>query len=207
MAVNDNPSRLGCGRLVDDVWERLDRPPDAHERSCPFCTDARADLQRLALATRQLIETDAHDAGLQIGPQVKTAIMTIARSEVRRARRIPLEPPPAGEVEAPLSISEQAVVALVRAAADEIPGVRARRCNVEIDKATLRMAPSTLPPTAAGSRSPITLRVQLRVAVAAGTAIPSLVRQVRARVNRQVLRRVGISVSGVDVEVEDVYDA
>ena len=44
-----DPNRLGCGRSIDDVWARVDLPPDPHEQTCPDCQAARHDLGDLAV--------------------------------------------------------------------------------------------------------------------------------------------------------------
>ena len=44
MAIDEHP-RLGCGRSIDEVWQNIDRPPDAHELACDQCRAARASLQ------------------------------------------------------------------------------------------------------------------------------------------------------------------
>lgn len=198
MAVDDQP-RLGCGRLVDDVWDHAAWPADAHELTCPFCTDARARLVRLSAATEQLKHHDQTNADLQISTSVKTAIMNIARAEVRRARHIPLEQPPAGQVASPLLISEQAVAAVVRAAADTVRGVRARRCAVDIDKAAL-LEPHDPP-------QPAAIHVNLRIAVSAATIIPEAMVEVRQEISRLLADRVGLDVTSIHIDVEDLYDA
>ncbi len=198
MAVDERP-RLGCGRLLDDVWDHADQPPDAHEATCPFCTEARAALVRLSAATEQLKHHDETNPDLQISTTVKTAVMNIARAEVRRTRQIPLEQPPPGHVNAALRISEQAVAAVVRAAADTVTGVRARRCAVDIDKAAL-LEPSSSP-------RPGAIHVSLRIAVSATTSIPDAMVDVRHRISLQVTERVGLSITSIHIDVEDLYDA
>lgn len=196
MAVDDQP-RLGCGRLIDEVWDHIDQPPTAHEATCSFCSDARAGLGRLSVATAELKSSDAANAELQIGSAVKAAIMRIARAEVRRARRLPLEQPPADQIAAALTVSEQAVAAVVRGAADAVAGVRARRCTIDIDKTV--MPASTQP-------LPAAVQVDLRIAVASTTVIPVAVTEIRRRIDEAMARWVGVIVTGTRIEVEDIYD-
>lgn len=198
MAVDDQ-ARLGCGRSIEDVWDHADQPAHAHEAGCPFCADARAGLARLSAATDELKRHDDANPALQISSTVKTAVMGIARAEVRRTRRIPLEQAPPDQVEAPLTISEQAITTVVRAAADAVPGVRARRCSVDIDKDALTSAASELLPAA--------IYVDLQLLVSAAIGIPAAMVEVRHRVTATVAERVGLSVTSIRITVADLYDA
>ena len=133
MAVStDSTNRLGCGRDIDDVWATIDRPPSAHERQCPYCQEARASLGRLNRVIDAQRRADAAQPDLQPGPQVLSRVMEIARAEVRRGRRLPLDEPVADGTVSDLSVSEQTVAAVVRRAGDAVPGVEVRRCRVEL---------------------------------------------------------------------------
>lgn len=133
MAVStDSTNRLGCGRDIDDVWATIDRPPSAHERQCPYCQEARASLGRLNRVIDAQRRADAAQPDLQPGPQVLSRVMEIARAEVRRGRRLPLDEPVADGTVSDLSVSEQTVAAAVRRAGDAVPGVEVRRCRVEL---------------------------------------------------------------------------
>ncbi len=207
MAVDDQ-ARLACGRPIEDVWEHADQPPNAHEAGCGFCTDARAGLARLTAATDELKRHDDADPDLRIGATVKTAIMGIAHAEVRRTRRIPLEQTPPDQVEAPLTISEQAITTVVRAAADTVPGVRARRCSVDLDKdtQTVDLDKDALA-SAASELQPAAIHVDLRLVVSAAIGIPAAMAEVRHQVTATVAERVGVSVTSIQLTVEDLYDA
>ena len=61
-----DPNRLGCGRSIDDVWVRVDLPPDPHEQTCPDCQAARHDLGDLAAATRGVVAADKADPALRL---------------------------------------------------------------------------------------------------------------------------------------------
>ena len=192
--------RLPCGRLVDDVWDRIDAPPTAHEQSCEFCTEARGRLARLAEATAELRLNDDQDPAMQIGVGVKSAIMQIARTEIRRSRILPLQRPAHHEGEPRLAISEQAVTAVIRAAADTVPGLRARRCTVDLDTSrTMETAPNAPP-------EPAVVIVELRVAVAVHVSILEAVAACRARIEERMSRRTGLIISAINITVEDLYD-
>ncbi len=133
MAVStDSTTRLGCGRDIDDVWASIDQPPSPHERTCPFCQQARASLSRLARVIDAQRRADAASPDQQPGPQVLTRVMEIARAEIRRGRRLPLDEPADDGAVSDLSVSEQTVAAVVRRAGDTVPGVEVRRCRVEL---------------------------------------------------------------------------
>lgn len=198
MAI-DEEATLGCGRRIDQVWANIENPPDAHESTCPDCSDARSRLDRLADATRDLRAADLADADLVPRRAVKANIMQIARAEVRRGRRLPLlrgEDPANGALE----ISEQAIAAVARATADRIPGIHARRCVVT--SADDQGLPTTLP-----SPHPATISINLRVSVSAETQIPATVELLRTKIIDDVAEEIGLVTRKVDVLVEDVHDA
>ena len=192
MALDEDTPRLGCGRSIDEIWATIDLPPGAHESGCVQCQTARASLEQLAEATRALRLDDSNDAGLRPRSGVKDAIMATARSEVRRGSRIPLHRSGDGII----AISEQAFTSVVRFAADTLPGVHARRCHVEF-------------PAASGDESAADtagLRVNLRIAVAAGTDIPDAAETLRLRIISMIAAHVGVSAGTIDILVEDLYD-
>ncbi|HEY0239752.1 MAG TPA: Asp23/Gls24 family envelope stress response protein [Friedmanniella sp.] len=188
-------TRLSCGRSIDDVWEHVGSPPDAHERGCPYCQEARARLQRLSTATADLRAAEAVDPELQPGPDFAASVMSLVRAEVRRGQTFPLE---AEEVPG-LTISEQAVVGLVWTAADGVPGMRARRClvrQVEPDE-------QGEPGDDGEVLSPIDVDVDLTVVVELGTSIPAASAELRRRVVGLVDAETGLRVRRVDLTVED----
>lgn len=194
MAVNQD-TRLGCGRLIDDVWATADQRPDPHEQGCPHCRRARASLADLSAAT---VALRLQDEELRPGPRVRTAVMSLVRAQVRRTQPIPLAVPgPGGAAE--LTISEQAVVAAVWTAADATPGVHVRRCDVRLS------------PTGQRTGQPAAITVAITVAVsvdvALSTSIPDAVPHLRARITTQLAAETGLDARTVHVTVEDVFDA
>ena len=186
-------TRLSCGRSIDDVWDRVGSPPDAHERDCPYCQEARVRLLRLSTATADLRAAEAVDPDLQPGPEFATSVMSLVRAEVRRGQAFPLEPD-----EAPgLTISEQAVVGLVWTAADAVPGLRARRCRVrQVDLVERSDEDLALGPTL--------VDVDLTVVIDPGTSAPSAADLLRRRGVGLVEAETARQVSRVDLTVEDV---
>lgn len=204
MAVNTS-TQLGCGRDIDEVWENIARPATPHERSCPFCGPARESLQELGRATSKLRAEDEEDPELQAGPLVIARILEVARSEVRRNRRLPLNKPLPGQVSEALTISEQAVAAVVRRTGDRHGGVQVRRCSVElVDDAAPAAEPLPVVDELA-PREASDVRVALRVSIDGGVSIPSLSSELRRAVIDVVSREVGMNVVRVDIEVEDVH--
>jgi uncharacterized alkaline shock family protein YloU len=190
MAMSDTAPELGCGRSIDDVWARIDSPPDAHEQQCSDCQAARASLAKLRLATDDLRAHPPQTPSLG----VKDAVMAVARAEVRRGRRLPVRTDEVGA----LQLSEQIVASVVREAADSVPGVHARRCSVALDEPGDR---GVIPE--AGVRE---IDVVLGVAMAVGPSIPRVLAELRAVIRTEVERRLGVVTAQVDITVEDLYD-
>ncbi|WP_280436950.1 Asp23/Gls24 family envelope stress response protein [Nocardia carnea] len=191
MAVNETTERnylLPCGRELEGVWQRLDEEEaaaaDAHEASCPHCRAARESLLALRAATRELIDEPDEPP-----PDLLGRIMSAVRADARRGNMLELPTPHPGDIE----VSEQAVAAIVRYAADSVPGVRARNCRV-------RQAPPE-----DGVRGP--LDVELTIAVRFGPAtLAEVLPDVRARVAAALPERIGTTLRRLDIHVGDFYE-
>lgn len=193
MALEDETPRLGCGRRIDELWESIDQPLNRHERSCAQCQQARDALYNLATVTEAMRGQELTQPDLQPGARVKEAIMMVARAEVRRGRRIPLRHTHAGTI----NISEQALAGLVRFAADTLPGIRARRCSIELfDQGE----------TAANLVDASDVHITLKVAMAAEKSIPETMEMLRERIIAVVQAQVTVDARQIDVIVEDLYD-
>ncbi|MFC3455505.1 Asp23/Gls24 family envelope stress response protein [Amycolatopsis speibonae] len=177
---------LPCGRDVEQVWERLDEVDagraDTHELDCPHCRAARESLRVLRGLTTELADDDAEPS-----PDLAGRIMSAVRAEVRRRDLVPLPSPEPGEVR----VSDQAVAAVLRFAADSVDGVRARHCRV------LRSPDIT---------DSLGVDVELSIAIAHDFDGESL-DVVRKRVTAAAGARVGLHLSRLDLMVEDIYDA
>ncbi len=214
MEVTASSTQLGCGRDIDDVWDNIDHPANAHELTCTYCQAARKDLLSLARATRDLNRDDQADPGLQTSPQVIDRIFAVARSEVRRGRRLPLRQPGPGRV-SELTVSEQAVTAVIRRTGDRGGIVRIRRCTAEVmlaDPADVAPADRSASDVAPADRSASDLpasdvRVALRVSVDSAAPIAVAVNYLRTAIIDVVDREVGMNVVRVDVTVDDVHHA
>lgn len=193
MAVND-PSRLGCGRLIDDVWDTADEPPDEHELLCPFCQQARANLKTLADATEALTAHEDESPDFTPGLRVKDLVMQLVHVEVRRGQAIPLLTPELVDSDPELAISEQAVLDVVWRTADAIPGLLARHCAVHLHP--LDQQPGL----------PAAVHIDLHIAVAANMSIPELTGVVRAQLSERIAAEAGLSTRRVSITVEDLFD-
>lgn len=208
MAVTET-TRLGCGRDVDDVWDGIDQPPNEHEQSCPYCTRARADLAELSSATQEMTAADRQDPALRVPAQRLSDILTIVRTEVRRGRTIPLQRRP--DVEkgwvADLAVSEQVVATVVRETCDRNPDVEVRR--VSIDAASSVPHDPDHPHTGSDmvALEPAEVVLDLQLTVSNTSRIPDLLDTLRADLTAAVAAQIGVSVSHINVLVQDLHDA
>lgn len=173
---------LPCGRHVEDLWDGMHAAgaSDPHVRDCPHCRTALASLTALAEATRAVYD----DESLTPPPTLQSRIMTAVRADVRRTSRLPLVEGEHG----PVDISEQAVAAVLRFAADSVDGVRARRCRLQrLDSGAVQVD------------------LSISVRFSDGTSV-STVDLVRDRVRAVAVAQVGLAVDRIDIEVEDVWD-
>ncbi|WP_040809722.1 hypothetical protein [Nocardia concava] len=189
MAVTDTDEDylLPCGRGLERVWERLDAVEngsgDAHEMSCPHCRTARASLLGLREATLELIDEPTPDP-----PDLFDRIMSAVRAELRRGATLELVTPHPGTV----AVSEQAAAVVLRYAADSVPGVRARRCRMQVVG------------TGPGGESIVHISMTIAVPVI-GDGIPGLVPRVRERVTAAASAQTGLLVGRLDISIVDVY--
>lgn len=203
-------TRLGCGRDVDDVWEHIDRPPDEHEQGCPYCTEARADLAELSVATRQLADADRDDSALRVPDGMLSDVLAIARTQVRRGRTIPLlrNMPPgldsASDPASDLTVSEQLIATVVREVCDLNPDVEVRRVSID----TAAPPAPALPPTHGRPAEVETadLSIDLQATVRHHVAIPGLLDDLRRTIRSAVVTRIGVTVSRIDIDVVDLID-
>ncbi|CRY76262.1 MULTISPECIES: Asp23/Gls24 family envelope stress response protein [Nocardia] len=191
MAVNDTTEQnyvLPCGRDIEQVWERLDMVRagfgDEHDMTCEYCRGARESLLALRAATAELIEEPTAPP-----PDLVTRIMSAVRAEARRGRTLRLATDQPGAVE----VSEQAVAAVLRYAADTVPGVRARHCAVR----------------ELGAEPDGTRRVTVELSIAVrfpATEVGRVLPAVRERVRTALAARTGLVAERIDVVVADVFD-
>ncbi|OLR93280.1 hypothetical protein [Actinokineospora bangkokensis] len=168
---------LPCGRDLEGVWEHLDAP-DGHERGCPDCRAARADLLVLRTATAELVEED-----LRPPPGLTGRIMGAVRADLRRRDLVAL-PATAPDT---ARISTRAAAAVLRSAVDAVDGVRARHCGV-------------------AERADGVVEVDLHVAVSPGHLSPAALDAARDRVVAAAGARIGWAAVKLDLTVVDLLD-
>ena len=193
MAITTD-DQLGCGRDVDEVWAHADEPPTEHESSCPHCRAARRSLADLNHVTQQLKTHDAATPTLHVPRQLLDKVFAMARAEVRRGSKIQMV---RTEQLAPaaLTVSRQAIAAVVWHASDQLlPAIEARKCGVRSVDAEGDVG------------TPVEITLDVRVSVTQGLSIPQEVADLRSRVIVAVRDEIGLSVSRVDVYVDDVHD-
>ena len=170
---------LPCGRDVEQVWEHLDDVDAEHERHCPHCTAARGSLWLLREATTQLVAEE-----ITPPPGLTGRVMAAVRAEVRRRDLLPLPTTEPGAVR----ISDQVVAVVLRFAADTVPGVRARRCQVT---------------RVEGSEHDV--RVVLSLAVRYPEFTATALDEVRERVRAAADGRIGLRLTELELVLEDLY--
>lgn len=175
MAMNDTDQayRLPCGRDVEAVWAHLDVEASDHERTCEHCQATRHSLTVLRDLTTRLAEDDTPPPR-----DLTSRIMAAVRADLRRHELL-------GE-QGGVQISTQAVAAVLRFAADTVPGVRARRCRVTASDAH-------------------TIDVSMTLAVAYGQFHRDALNEVRTRVTAAAQARIGVHLARLDLTVEDLY--
>ncbi|MFJ8815652.1 Asp23/Gls24 family envelope stress response protein [Amycolatopsis thermoflava] len=178
-----NPATQGyalpCGRDMEQLWQRLEElGNDPHERDCPHCRAAHGSLQLLREATAEL----RHDTPAP-SQDLTSRIMAAVRAEVRRRELLPLPTHEPGGAR----ISERVVAAILRFAADTVPGVRARHCRVT---------------TRPGTKVEVEMELAVRYPDTTGAAL----NLVRERVPAAAGARIGVEVARLDVSVTDLYD-
>lgn len=181
--------QLPCGRDVETVWARLDEVDagraDAHELDCPHCRAARESLRVLRSLTDELIADESAPS-----PGLTGRIMSAVRAEVRRGDLVRLPPGEPGGAR----VSEAAIAAVLRFAADQVPGVRARRCRVR--------AVDDLADDPPGEEQAIEVRMSIAVSYRHFAGALDLVRE---RVAAAATSRIGVRLARLDLTVDDVY--
>ncbi|MFG3188043.1 Asp23/Gls24 family envelope stress response protein [Streptomyces omiyaensis] len=178
---------LACGRDLAEVWERAALAPadDPHTLACAYCRQAVTDLEHLRAAA--LPVAPAPPADLDTSALVRR-VMEVVRLELRPGRDLPL-----GEDDEDSWIYESVAARTLRAAAEEVPGVRAGSCRVTPPGS--RTSPA---------RGPVGVRIDITVEY--GRDLRSTSRAVRDGLARAARERLGLAVDALDVTVTDLHD-
>lgn len=183
--VEPAPEALPCGHdplvVVDDA--RAGRVSE-HSRGCEFCQQA-IDEDRLLAAVRE-IEAEPVPAPDTLLPRVMTAVW----SELRPGRRIAV--PAAGPS---ATVTELAIVSMLRQHLDELPDLIVHRCRVREGEPASELRPEGEPG----------LVVELTAAGAYGADLAELAGQVRGTADRVLREQFGFDDVRVDVEFVDLF--
>ncbi|MFJ8795643.1 Asp23/Gls24 family envelope stress response protein [Streptomyces sp. NPDC102462] len=179
---------LPCGRKLEDVWRQWEQgSTDPHTHTCPHCSAALHDLDRLQDVVRRARaeEPPQEDAGALV-----ERVMDVVRLELRPGRTLPL-----GTLAEDDWIVEAAAAKVLRSAADTVPGARTGSCRIA-------PAGSGAAASARRTRGPVAVRVE--VVVAATVNLQRVAEQVRERVFGAADELLGMEVGSVDVTFTDV---
>jgi uncharacterized alkaline shock family protein YloU len=177
MAMTDPADLLPCGRQRSSLYDHLAADAlDEHERICPHCRRAAADLAPVHRATILLRREPADPPAGFV-----EAIMTRIRAEARRRHhlRLPADAPMR------LSISEHAAAAVLATAADEVFGVAVRGCRF----------PDSADPT----------HVKISIALSYSTPAPQTAERVRRRIRVAARDQLGLNLQTIDITIEDLH--
>jgi hypothetical protein len=207
---DDGDTRLACGRWMDEVWQNLGQSPTSHERSCEHCRAARSSLAPLREATSQLTRSEVDDPSLRTPVSVISNVLDLARTEIRRGRRLPLVVDRHDDDDPVLTITEQAVVSVIWRVGDATDEVQARRCRIDLrpsDDEPAAPGPEAAALTATSGRgAPSVVVVTVEVSVAVGSAIGPTLERLRRAIRAAITAEVGLVVAAVDVVVEDLHE-
>ncbi|WP_146009012.1 efflux RND transporter permease subunit [Zhihengliuella halotolerans] len=177
-----------CDRSEDDIWDRLDLPPDAHERACPHCTQQRERLRPLLEATRRWRtdpeETAEEDAALE---RIRRSAMEGIRAEIRRGRRVRVKVSQRG----PIDISVFVLNEVIRRAADSVEGIELGRHGAS---------------SATDASGHPAVVCQVNVQMRPGERAVDLSNRLRAAVTDALAAELGVTPASVDITVEDIID-
>ena len=195
----DLPCGAGYDGLVAQVAERRPPAPDgpvaAHQRACPHCRAALAELDELWAPVHALA-----DRRVQAPTGMLETVMARVRELPRQRDYAVL--PRADRQGGPGStrVAARAVGAIARTAALQVPGVV---LALGSGHGRSRTAPDGHPGTSVGVSGGHVV-VDVSLVVDAGEAIPALAAQVRRRVSVLVHALTGLVVTQVDVHVVDL---
>ncbi|QKW09984.1 hypothetical protein HUT18_29780 [Streptomyces sp. NA04227] len=172
---------LPCGRPLSHAWEQardLGTLTDPHAAHCSYCQEAVDGLTALDNATRALGATKRLSAHA-----LTDRVVQAVRAEVRLGAMLPLDDPSHD-----LRIAESAAARVLRKAADTVPGARAASCRL----------------TATGEGTAV--HITMTLAVALDQPLPERAARVRRAVLHAANHRLGLTVTVVDLRIDDVLD-
>lgn len=184
MEMTAEHAEPSCGTDLRDITRYLtgENPAQsAHIESCPECQDAIRSLRRLEDFTHQLAAADTDRAD---DPAWFHRLMSDLHLEASPGRRIPFTDPG----DADLAVTEGAIRASVRAAADTIDGALIGKCSFMGDITT--------------AGAPVDVDISL--AVVYGHPIQATVADLRTTVEHVLRQHTELVITNVNITVIDV---
>ncbi|MFB2555481.1 Asp23/Gls24 family envelope stress response protein [Herbiconiux liangxiaofengii] len=172
--------------VFNDYLDRGEQPPAELIDASPENQLAWAALVRIREAATSLIDLEAEADADPLAPGWVESILANVQREVRSGRSIPLSHP---SPRARLSLTEAAVLGLIRAAGDTVDGVLIGRCVLEGDV----------------SEPGAPVRVRVDASVFWGESIPERAELLRAAIAHTLLEHTELRVESIDVSVTDVH--
>ncbi|WP_168202629.1 Asp23/Gls24 family envelope stress response protein [Georgenia wutianyii] len=196
-------SRLACGAsydaLLNQVAERTEPVDPDHQRACPHCRAALAELSALWAPVHELVDTD-----VRAPSDLLTAVMAQVRQLARHSWYAVI---PTGRGET--RIAARIIAAVARLAAQEVPSVTLALGGgrTTLDATSSRVAsPAGEPATDVGVAGTHVI-IDIQIAVEMGTDIPTVVETLRAHVARTITNQLALTAAEVNVTVADVQPA
>ncbi|WP_051370463.1 Asp23/Gls24 family envelope stress response protein [Streptomyces sp. 142MFCol3.1] len=170
---------LTCGQHLSRAWEHARdsfAPADPHLAECPYCRAAVQGLAALNAATTVLRKRSPPST-----QRLVSRVMDIVRHEVRPGTGLPLNDPTRG-----LQITEHTAAAVLRRAADAIPGVTAASCRIT------------------RADDDVGVRVSITLSAGLDRSLPETAERVRCSLTDAAEQTLGLAVTAVDCTVIDV---
>ena len=198
--------RLPCGASVEDLLVQVteDHPArdPAHQRSCPHCRAALAELRELWAPVEDLAAEEVRAPGALL-----QSVMAAIR-ELSRNAWYAVIPGPTGQTR----VAARVVGAVARLVAESVPhvslalggGRTATSRDATPDPARIAGAEAEEATTVGVAGAHVVVDVQ--IAVDYGAAIPEIAHQVRQEITRHVALHTGLTTTEVNVVVVDVVD-
>jgi uncharacterized alkaline shock family protein YloU len=183
--VGASDSRLRCGQDIDDLLAQVSegQPPTdpEHQRSCPHCRAALAELESLWRPIRALADEEVR-APAEILDQVMAQVR-----ELLRQGWYAVIPSPEGDTR----IAARVIAAVARLAAEQVPGV------------SLALGGGRATETDVGVAGPHVV-VDVDVMVEMGTPIPTTSHALRRQIAEDIAAHTGLRAAEVNIAVIDV---
>jgi uncharacterized alkaline shock family protein YloU len=198
----DEDARLPCGVPVDELLDQvaLRRAPrdPVHQRSCPHCRAALAELDELWAPVHELADEEVH---------APSGLLDSVMDRVRELSRNPwyaVVPGATGGTR----IAARVVGAVARLAAQAVPhvAVAVGRGRALPDDSAQIAGEAGAAATSIGLAGTHVV-VDIDIAVDYGAPIPWVARQVREHILRDLQRHTGLTTVEVNITVVDVRDS